>query len=288
MIVVNVFGGLGNQMFQYAAGRRLAHVRGTELRYDASALAGTTRQLQLDAMRIAAGPATPEQLATVRGRARRRWRRLLERARTRPGDLRYVREHGFRFDPSVLDLPDDVYLDGYWQCERYFDDVADLIRAELELREPPDEADRRVLELVESVCSVSVHVRRGDFVSDPRASRYHGVCDADYYLRATALVAGLVDRPHFVVFSDEPDWARANLDLGHPTTIVDHNGPDRGPHDLRLMSRCRHHVIANSSFSWWAAWLDPRPDAIVCAPKRWFADPRPDTSTIVPERWHRL
>ena len=135
---------------------------------------------------------------------------------------------------------------------------------------------------------MSLHIRRGDYVSNAKIAGVHGTIALDYYARAAALIAERAGGdPVFFVFSDDPAWAAANLTLGWPTRIVDHNGA-RASEDLRLMAACRHHIIANSSFSWWGAWLSPAADKTVVAPQPWFRDPALDDSTIVPQGWIRL
>ena len=136
--------------------------------------------------------------------------------------------------------------------------------------------------------SVSVHIRRGDYLSNPAFYRFHGVCAVEYYEAAVGHLAGAVENPCFFLFSDDLDWARRNLRLDYPVTYVDHNGEDKDYEDLRLMSQCKHHIIANSSFSWWAAWLCANPGKIVIAPRKWFNDPNIDTADIIPASWRRI
>ncbi|WP_419910948.1 alpha-1,2-fucosyltransferase [Hoeflea sp.] len=202
---------------------------------------------------------------------------------------RIVRQRGHGFDPKITALGGSVYLHGYWQSERYFADFADHIRRELTVRHAPDERNEGLLRQIGEEPSISLHIRRGDYVSNPKANAFHGTCSLDYYRRAAKLVADQTDKkPIFYVFSDEPDWAAANLKLPFDIRIVDHNGPERNYEDMRLMSACKHHVIANSSFSWWGAWLNPSQDKIVVAPQRWFADPAMSNPDILPDEWQTL
>jgi hypothetical protein len=133
--------------------------------------------------------------------------------------------------------------------------------------------------------AVSLHVRRGDYVSNPDSSRVHGLCGADYHQAAVRRIAEVVPQPHLFVFSDDPQWAAGNLHLDHPATIVTGNDTRRDYEDLHLMSLCKHHIVANSSFSWWGAWLDTNPDKIVIAPERWFAHEQHDTRDLLPPTW---
>jgi hypothetical protein len=153
----------------------------------------------------------------------------------------------------------------------------------------PSAENQRWLEHIGACNSVSLHVRRGDYVTDPSAAAVHGTCDLGYYRSAVEHVARATGaQPVLFVFSDDPDWVAANLDLPQEMHLVRNNDASTNYEDLRLMSACRHHVIANSSFSWWGAWLDPRSDAITVAPRRWFAAGTPDARDLVPERWARV
>jgi hypothetical protein len=296
MIIVRLWGGLGNQMFQYAAARRLAHANRTELLLDAAwfgnAAAGdTARRYELSIFAIAERFAAPSQVRALRGYDIQRWPRLAKRLLRAYGYREresWARERHYHFDPAVLRLGDGVYLDGYWQSERYFQDAADLIRTEFAFRPSPAPDNAALLEVIAGCEAVSLHVRRGDYVANARTAHYHGVCGLDYYARCVDAIAGLVASPHFFVFSDDPAWVRDNLKLPFPATHVTHNGPERAYEDLRLMSACRHNIIANSSFSWWGAWLNDTPVKIVIAPKQWFRDDSVDTADLIPERWHRL
>lgn len=291
MIVTRLRGGLGNQMFQYAAGRALALRTGAELKLDLGYFERSDRRsYALGPFPIRATPATAEEVArlTRTPRPLRIARRLLGRESRPPRS--HVEEGDLTFRPAVLDLPDGVYLDGYWQSERYFADAADAIRTELAPPEPAAARDRALAAAIDASESVSLHVRRGDYASSPAVLETHGLCGVDYYRRATAWLGERSSGPALFVFSDEPEWVRENLDLPFPMTVVDHGGTGDGAahRDLALMSRCRHHVIANSSFSWWGAWLGRDPGGYVIAPERWFARPDLSSRDLVPERWVRL
>jgi hypothetical protein len=286
IVVARLYGGLGNQLFQYAAGRRVASAQGAVLKLDLGWFSdGANRRYALAPFAISASVATSRDLALfvgqgVSARLRRRWLEI--RRGTRP---RRIRPRDERFDPTIMALRGDVYLDGYWQSEKYFADIEDLIRRELSVTTPLAGEDARVAGAILASPAVSVHVRRGDYASEPETAAVHGTCPAEYYEAASSLVMEAVPQPHFFVFSDEAAWARANLRLPGPATFVAHNGADAGHEDLRLMSLCRHHIIANSSFSWWGAWLSDNPGKMVIAPARWFRSPGYDSRDIVPAEW---
>jgi hypothetical protein len=287
MIVTKLVGGLGNQMFQYAVGRALALRRGAELRIDRRSFAEyKLHAYGLDCFRAEVQDAPPEALPALGGEGfvRRSIRRLGLGTR-----LRTYHEPDFAFHPEVLALPDDTYLEGYWQSERYFADVADAIRADFQVARPPSAENAQWLQMVASTPSVSLHVRRGDYVSNATSSLVHGACSIDYYGRAIAWYRERLGEPVFFVFSDDPAWVREHLPFGASRHhFVANNDASTNYEDLRLMAACRHHIIANSTFSWWGAWLNPSPDKQVVAPLRWFRTDAIPEQDVVPAVWVRL
>jgi len=287
MIVVRLSGGLGNQLFQYAAGQRLAKLHHTELVLDTYWYAHTPRR---DTPRTYELWHYPVQ-ARLAVKAESLWcrmhgGRIARRLPFLPRRWANFREKGFAFDAAVLRLPDDVYLDGYWQSYRYFEDIGNSIREELSPLDDMGAQDNFIAAQMRDTQSVSIHIRRGDLVSSPAAAQ-HGVCGLDYYCAAVQRVCSEVPAARFFVFSDDPSWTRKNLVLSGDTTFVAHNGAATAFQDLRLMSLCKHHIAANSSFSWWGAWLNPDPAKLVICPRRWFMDGR-DTSSLAPPEWIRL
>lgn len=293
MIIVKLMGGLGNQMFQYAAARCLSKRHGTQLKLDVSFFEGeqsgnTKRRFELDNLCITAAKASRWEVITQRNC---KFENQLENALVSlyqrvVGHTVYC-EKSFNYDHQLLTLPDNVYLEGYWQSEHYFAEIKEVIRKEFSVRTPLTGRNRELAEEIRSVNAVSLHVRRGDYVLDAKTSAMHEVCDLGYYRRAEERVVQTLKHPHFFIFSDDPEWAEENLKLGGAVVYVSHN-VDEAHEDLRLMSLCRHHIIANSSFSWWGAWLAPLPYKLVIAPKRWFRDPVIDTSDLIPSSWLRI
>lgn len=293
MIVSRLIGGLGNQMFQYAVARALADRIGGEVELDASEFANyTVHRYALDAMRVRARlravPATEADESQPGPLARKvmaLWRRV---APARPHALPTYRERSFAFDPGVQAQRPPVRLEGYWQSEKYFRDAADAIRRDFTMLAEPDAANRSMQQRMQRTCAVSLHVRRGDYVTNPTAAAYHGSCSPEYYRHAVDYIAGSCGPLTLFVFSDDQEWVRQNMQFAHPVVHVDCNPPARGAWDMHLMKHCRHHVVANSSFSWWGAWLNHSPDKIVVAPRRWFTDPAIDTSDLIPSTWVRI
>jgi hypothetical protein len=277
LIISTLTSGLGNQMFQYAVGRALALRHGSDLVLDTGWLRPasyvTRYSYELGVFQVDVGVTS-----AYRHRRRERLREILGLA---PPPYVYK---PLTFDPNVLDLPGYIRLVGYWQSEKYFEEYADVIRSDFEFRDPLDGPDSEIAAKIEASTAISVHVRRGDAIW-PASWHFHGILPLAYYHSATRRILHSAPDAHFFVFSDDPDWCRANLELG-PTTFVDHYQDNAGD-DLRLMALCRHHVIANSTYSWWGAWLNPRKDKIVIAPKRFFV-PLDFRHDIVPEHWVTL
>jgi hypothetical protein len=281
MVTVRLIGGLGNQMFQYAVGRTIAHRRRASLALDVSAFPDCRlRQYSLGVFKIV------ETFASGGFPRHGRLRAIGQRLRL-PGFAYILRERGFPFDPSVLEAPANVYLEGYWQSEKYFKEIEEVIRREFCIKSQPDGQNAEMATRIKGVNAVAVHVRRADYVSDPATNQFHGTCPPEYYRQGAQLIAAQVLDPHFFVFSDERDWARSNLELGGPATFVTQNGIGKGYEDLRLMALCRHHIIANSSFSWWGAWL-ANSGGMVVAPQRWVRSNELDTRDLIPTGWARL
>jgi hypothetical protein len=291
MVIVRLEGGLGNQLFQYAAGRAIAQRHNVPLKLDTSKFEGTRRRYALDNLRISASLATASEVEHLTGSNGNGMRPRLTRLYQRY--LPYYRqsvfvERGFQFDPNFFRARCEVYLIGYWQSEKYFEGIAPLLREELTLLTQPDPDNQAMASQIEQTESVSVHIRRGDYVSDEHTSRYHGSCSLAYYQDAVGMIARTGVRPAFFVFSDDIEWAKQNLRLDHPVVYVSHNGEARDYEDLRLMSLCKHHIIANSSFSWWGAWLSENPEKKVIVPRRWFDQAQFDTRDLIPAGWNRF
>lgn len=291
MVIVRLTGGLGNQMFQYAAGRSVADRLGTDLLLDTRALEHalalrpyTRRAYALSPFKLRARPATAQDLKGWPLWAGEIGMRL---RLARPLFRRWHFEGAITYNPSVRSLREPVCLAGYWQSERYFIDIADNIRADFTLRQPLTDASAGLLELARSDGSVGLHVRRGDFADLDNAAKIHGLCSVDYYRRAIGMVRMRCPECRFLVFSDDPDWARANLPLDASAVFVTGNS-QMPEHDLALMSACKHHVIANSSFSWWAAWLGENQEQMVIAPSPWYTSPQLDARDLAVSRWQYI
>jgi hypothetical protein len=289
-------GGMGNQMFQYAAGRYLSEKHQTTLKLDLSFLLDRTpqkgyvyRDYDLNLFNIQENFAHPNEVVSF-GKHRRLGRVLyMIRQKTNPNLPLYVRESPYHFDPRFFLIPGHAYIEGFWQSEKYFKDIEHIIRKEFTFRDDLDERGHEMAKKIKEVNSVCVNIRRGDYVSIPKTYLHHGVCDEDYFDRAVQMIADKISNPHFFVFSDDVEWCRDNLHFDYPSTVVtqDYAGKQFGQ-KLHLMTLCQHYIIPNSSFGWWAAWLNPNPDKIVIAPLQWYRNPRMDTSKLAPLQWIRI
>ena len=293
MLIVKLQGGLGNQLFQYAAGRRLSLLHQSTLKLDLSWFERhRSRRYALGAFNVLETFATKEEVDKIKGTFKRETSRFAFRFRQKmkPYYRRsiFAEPHLRPYDPNIEKTPKDLYLEGYWQSEKYFRDIQDTIRREFTIVHEPDYQNQKLAEQIIGSESVSIHVRRGDYIVESGLNRVHSPCGLDYYARCVNFMKEKVTNPVFFVFSDDPPWVRENMRLEFPTVYVTQNGPEKNYEDLRLMSVCKHNIIANSSFSWWAAWLKSNPNKIVLAPMEWFNDPTLDTRDLLPENWVKL
>lgn len=292
MIVVRLIGGLGNQLFQYALGRNLAIKNNTELKLDISGFEEyKLHQYGLCHFNIAEVIATEfdiQNFKPAKGQLHS-WLSGTISKHVLPGHRqKWIVEQGFTYNPNIFKMNGDAYLDGYWQSEKYFIDIAEIIRKEFTVKEGPGGLNQEMLRIIRDTHSVSLHIRRGDYVSDKKTMETHGVLGTDYCTRALDLIKEKITEPYIFVFSDDIHWAKENLATDVPLYFIDHNGPEKNYEDLRLMSNCQHNIIANSSFSWWAAWLNANPEKIVISPQKWFNHSKNETRDLIPDLWLKI
>jgi hypothetical protein len=293
-VVVRLIGGLGNQMFQYAAARAVAARCNAPLMLDISWFAGEAeRRFALSPFRISAKKLD---LAPARPRWNSRWYRTLQRfahrfnrrVATHKFGMPIYRETSFCYDSRVRALQTPVYMDGYFQSEKYFAGCRNIIFEDFQISHPPRSEAQTLLERIQASDAICMHIRRGDYVTDPATKAFHGLCSMDYYRRGLQDIAENLGQPECFVFSDDPAWVHDNVKLDLPMTVVDIHGPDEAHEDLRLMAACHSYVIANSSMSWWGAWLGRRAGKRVVAPRQWVQAASLDTRDLIPDDWVRL
>jgi hypothetical protein len=280
MIVARIMGGLGNQMFQYAFGLYLAERHRTELWLDSSSYAGDKlRSYTLDRWRITATEA-PAAVRALIPRQRKWYRDWFGSRRS----LKRIAERPFGFQRRYLATPNASYLDGYWQSEQFLPGMKARLQTEFQPARSVSAATQAVARKIDGCEAVSLHVRRTDYLQ----LSYAGPCPVEYYRRSVADLLARHAGLHLFIFSDDMAWCREQLQFPCSMTLVDHNDAATAHEDIWLMSRCRHHVIANSTFSWWGAWLREDETGDVYAPRVWFTDPTMDASAVVPKSWRRL
>ena len=285
MIITKIIGGLGNQMFQYAAGKTLAHLNNTFLKLDVSAFDDyKLRNFDLLNFQTNIEFATKQEIDSLLPAHN------FEKAFQYLSPLKkrsYYREKEFHFDTKVLSLGQNVYLKGYFQSEKYFLPASNIIRDDFTFKNEITKSLEETSSSLRNTNSVSIHIRRGDFSENKETEEYHGTLSIDYYHPAIELIKSKVSNPIFYFFSDDINWAKENLSIPN-ATIVTGNLTKTHIEDLYLMSQCRHNIIANSSFSWWGAWLNNNPDKIVIAPEKWFTKGPKDTQDLIPEKWFKV
>lgn len=290
-------GGHGNQLFQYAVGRYLAKKHGVDLKLDLSAYDNmapqdTPRRYELDCYPLKSSIATPKDLENVEPDEFRNNFFGKVRHKLRLGTHTWkVGEASAGFNKYVLSASRNSYLVGWWQCERYFKSIRGDLLKELEPKAPLNRKNKELINRMKDTESVWLHVRRGDYVTNKHASAFHGLTGLDYYqISLSYLVSKLPENRRgsveLFVSSDDISWCKKNFKFPYPISYIEN---ELGSDDMRVAKHCKHDIIANSSFSWWGAWLNDNPEKIVIAPKVWFQDKKSNAETdIVPNNWIRL
>ncbi len=298
MICVSINGGLGNQMFQYACGRALAVKHNTSLILDLSSLnknldnsPTTNRSFELSRVfKINLPEASAEDLKNLKSIVYKAVNMLAFKLGFKGIQMsKYFIENKFSYNRNINKVGKDCYLSGYWQSPNYFDSFDSLIRDEFTFHQQLSDENLEIERLIKTVNAVSLHIRRTDFQNTISTS-VHGICSLEYYENAVEFISTKSINPHFFVFSDDIDWAKENLKLPYQLTFISGNNGDKSYIDMQLMSACKHNIIANSSFSWWAAWLNSNTSKIVIAPKTWFSKEtlNDQTTDLIPSEWIRL
>jgi len=299
VVVVRLQGGLGNQMFQYALGRALSARNDAQLILDLTFLLDRTprgdfmfRNYELGAFGGVSPEFTRLSRIALKLPAPAVYFRLTQFLTYVKDFLQlqtYVREGIYEFQPHILTLQGDVYLDGYWQSSRYFDEIEALLRHEFTVL-PPDDQDVQALgKEIECSESVAVHIRRGDLVSVPSSIQAHGFVGLAYFAEGMSEVARRTEKPVFYLFSDDIRWCMKNVVTAYPHVFVVH-GQERQKSitDLWLMSRCRHFIVSNSTFAWWAVWMSDSEEKIVVAPRVWAREREKAPKELIPSSWIRI
>lgn len=281
MIIVRLVGGLGNSMFEYALGRRLSIQNSDELRFDISSyktnkIADCSYWLEsfdIDIRGKTIGPA---------GR--------LVHEMTHMRRIQTIKARFFEFDPTILTLRGDIMLHGWWQSEKYFREIRETLLKDFTPCEALSAENIAAKSRMSSQNSIAVHIRRADYVANPKTRRIHGELPQRYFLEAIEYIKEKTGTPVLYIFSDDLAWVKNNWTFPYETIYVDWNPDDPiGWKAMIMQSYGKHNIIANSSFGWWGAWLNQNPDKIVVTPEKWFRDyPAHNTRDLVPESWVRI
>ncbi|MCF8275948.1 MAG: alpha-1,2-fucosyltransferase [Flavobacteriales bacterium] len=293
MIITRIYQGLGNQLFQYACGKALALRNGDQLKLDTTFYENSEvtqfgftykRNFEIARYSVAIVEASKQEIDVFKGVAVPSiWQRILYRLNKNSRPQR-IEEDLSKFTPEITGLKGDVYLNGYFTSEEFFKDYAHVIRKEFTLKNEMSEENCGWAEKMANCNSVCISYRRTNFVNNP----LHEVCFMDYYLDGLRKVEQLLGQNITVfIWSDDNEWTRENFRPPYECHYMTHNFPDFHE-DLRLMTRCKHHVIPNSTFSWWAAWLGEWENQIVIAPERWLNSTEIEYGHVIPERWHKI
>jgi hypothetical protein len=279
MVIVNLSGGMGNQMFQYALGRCLSLKYNTKLKTDLSFLKRRDmgpgfiyRDYDLDLFNVISDfKINP-------------FRKIIK-----------VNEPHFHYSQELINDLDEklkdgknILLNGYWQTPKYFTDVENIIRLDFQFKEKVENAQdnliREMYNSIKNTNSVMINVRRADYLN----TDFHGVMGNDFIMNGVESIKSKVDNPHFFIFSDDIEWCKENIKLDNMTIVDHHYKGHKFGYYLQLMSTCKHFIIPNSTFAWWAAWLNNSSEKIVIAPKQWFTDKNINTNDIIPSDWMRI
>ncbi len=292
MIVTRMDGGLGNQMFQYAFGLYLAHKHQTELALDLNSYqSGPQHGYTLDRFQITAQPLT----ATLSQQLPKRYRRPAStESNTWLPDwlnrslLRRVKERPFGFHEKYLKARAHSYLVGYWQSEKFFPGMRDELLEQFTPAARLSDDSLRVVESMQTAPSIALHIRRGDYLTHSETARIYEQLSLDYYRTSLERFAQQNEHVQVFVFSNDLAWCRKHLQLRFPTHFVDHTDQHSAHEDLIMMSRAMCNVIANSTFSWWAAYLNNRRDRTTFAPSSWFRPGTLDGQHLPCPAWQRV
>ena len=296
MIIVNINGGLGNQMFQYALGKALSIEKNTDLTlyikevsdrndhngFELHNVFNTTSTVATD---------TERKLVLGMGHSHN----LIKLLRSKKlGFLRgkhYIVENNFHYDKQIEDITKCVFLRGFWQSEKYFSAHRQAILKEFSFKNKLSDKNLKAAKKIQETISISIHVRRGDYISNPGVNKTFASLNAEYYQKALKKLNIDPIKSLLVFFSDDTDWVKKNiinqLSKDYQHMIVSHNIGSESHNDMRLMSLCSHNIIANSSFSWWGAWLNRTPGRKVIAPKNWFLTDK-STVNLYPNDWIKI
>lgn len=273
MVIINLIGGLGNQMFQYAAARALSLEKNQVLRLNVKAFENySLHKYGLFHFKL------KHKHYKKPSRLKNKFINIFK------NKIKFI-EQEFNYNPNLQNIEGNpIELEGYFQCEKYFIKYENQIRADFEIISPLKQKTKDTIDFMKSVNSVSIHIRRGDYLFH----EMHNTDKEKYYMQAMKMVESQITNPVYFLFSDDMDWVKSNFKSVFETYYIDFNDANTNYEDLKLMSTCQHNIIANSSFSWWGAWLNTNPNKMVIAPQKWFKENTFNYEDVIPQNWIKL
>lgn len=284
MIIVRAIGGLGNQMFQYAFYKMLKHYNQNVLLdisdYD---IHNHHNGFELESVfKVKYFKANDSQIRKLsydkKSVIYRTLKKIFNIELTKRTEFNESLHEIIKFD----EYKKDIYFNGYWQSEKYFIDISDDIKSDFKFKNDLDSNNSMLIDKLINEKTVSVHIRRGDYL---KTKSFLGVCDINYYNEAINIIKQKVKNPQFIFFSDDIEWVKGNFKLEDKCHFVDWNKGKDSYKDMQLMSMCKHNIIANSTFSWWGAWLNENSNKIIICPKKWSNDEKHKIEDIAPKNW---
>ena len=277
-------------MFQYSIAKAIVKKRNDEFKLDISFYSKQTlRKYELNQFNIEEKIANDNEIIQLAG-SENTWFKIKRKLGLNPKRLKsfFVEKEIARFDAEVFEYQEDIYLDGYWQNEKYFKDIREEIIRDFSLKGDISNEAKEYLGDIKNSQSVSLHVRRGDYVQNVNTNSVHGTCDLDYYKKAIKYIEHNVQDSSFYIFSDDMTWCKEHFNFLKNKIFVDDT--KSAFDDMELMKNCKNNIIANSTFSWWGAWLNENEEKIIITPKKWFLDDEleQESKDIVCESWVRV
>lgn len=273
MIVINLIGGLGNQMFQYAAAKALSLEKRQKLFLNIQGF----EKYQLHKYGLFHFKLEHKQYRQP-SKFTKKFITVFK------NKIKYT-EREFNYNPNLQNIEGNpIELEGYFQCEKYFIKYEDQIRSDFEIISALKQQTKGVIEFMKSCNSVSIHIRRGDYL----LHEMHNTDKEEYYSNSMKFIESKISSPVYFLFSDDINWVKENFKTAFETHYIDFNDAESNYEDLKLMASCKHNIIANSSFSWWGAWLNPNQNKIVIAPRKWFNDETWNYQDVIPQNWIKL
>lgn len=269
MIVIELSGGLGNQMFQYALYKKFESLNKDVVMETSFFRSGQElRELELGIFPVKYKEITDKEAASIRGYGYQD--SVLDKIRYKltPKKYKVYIDKIGPFQPEIFEM-ENVYLSGYWQNENYFKDIREIVCRDFSFSDELVECNKELCHTLENENSVSVHIRRGDYLTTENTRIHGNICTDAYYANAMNYIRESVENPQFYIFTDDLEWVREKY-RGQNVMIVEGNRNDSSYVDMFLMSKCKHNIVANSTFSWWGAWLNSNPDKLVLAPPKWL------------------